>query len=335
MCENKQLRVLLVDDDEENLQTLKESLRELNVCVVKAKSGRRAIDYLMKNDVFLSIINVDMEEMNGFQLAEGMRNNEKTRNIPIVFMTSDSKEQKYIFRGYQLGAVDYLFKPVNKFVLTCKIKLFIDIYEKNYQLKKKTILLESKVEELIQLRESNYKLEKLSFYDSLTGLENRRRFDQILNREWNRAIREQKELSIIMLDVDNFKSYNDNYGHINGDECLKRLAKSLLSTVKRSCDSVARYGGEEFIVLLPSTHNKGAIEVAENIRKNIEAMNIVHEYSGISNRLTVSLGVNTVIPSISTSQMDFIEKADQALYSAKHIQKNIVSNALEQKVEVL
>lgn len=331
MFENKSLNILLVDEDEDNLCVLEESLKELNLHVTKAKSGRDAIDYAIKNDVFLAVINVDMEEMNGFQVAEVMRNDEKTRKIPIIFMTSDRKEQKYIFRGYQLGAVDYLFKPVSNFVLTCKVRLFMDIYEKNYLLKKKTVLLESRVEELIQLRESNYELEKLSFYDSLTGLNNRRKFDQVLDREWNRAIREQKELSVIMLDVDNFKSYNDNYGHISGDECLKKLADKLLKTVRRSCDSVARYGGEEFIVLLPSTHNRGAIEVAENIRSNIESLNIVHEYSDIASNLTVSLGVNSIIPSLSTSKMDFIEKADQALYSAKNIQKNIVSNAVKQR----
>lgn len=327
MLRGNKLKVLVVDNDINNLIKIESLLENLSLTVLKAQSGRDALRHMLTDEIFLVIMEVEMENMNGFQTAEIMRKNQNTKNIPIIFITSINKEQKCVFKGYQLGAVDYLFKPIDPVIIISKVKVFMDIYKKNYLLKVKTNLLERKIEELILLRESNYELEKLSFYDSLTGINNRRRFDKILDIEWNRAIRERKELSLIMIDVDNFKDYNDNYGHISGDECLKKVASTIYYTVKRSSDLVARYGGEEFITLLPNTSNKGAIEVAEKIRKNIELLNIKHEHSKISDKLTVSLGVNTVIPNLNKCKVDFIDQADRALYRAKAKKKNVVANA--------
>lgn len=323
------LKVLVVDNDINNLIKIESLLKDLEITVLKAQSGREALGHTLNNEIFLVIMEIEMEKMNGFETAEIMRKNNNTKNIPIIFVTSVSKEQKYVFKGYQLGSIDYLFKPIDPIIITSKVKVFMDMYKNNYLLKVKTNLLERKIEELIQLRESNCKLEKLSFYDSLTGINNRRRFDKILDVEWNRAIREQKEISLIMIDVDNFKDYNDNYGHISGDECLKKVASTIYYTVKRSSDLVARYGGEEFITLLPNTSNSGAIEVAEKIRRNVESLNIKHEYSGISEKLTVSLGVNSIVPSLNKCKIDFIDKTDKALYNAKSKRKNMVVNGID------
>ncbi len=329
MLRDSKLKVLVVDNDIDNLTSIESLLKSLSLMVLKAQSGREALVHMLSDEVFLVIMEVEMKDMNGFQTAETMRTNKKLKNIPIIFMTSSNKGQKCVFKGYKLGAVDYLFKPIDPIIITSKVKIFMDMYRKNHLLKIKTNLLERKIEELIQLRESNYELEKLSYYDSLTGINNRRRFDKILETEWNRAIRERKEISLIMIDVDNFKDYNDNYGHISGDECLKQVASTIYSTVKRLSDLVARYGGEEFITLLPNTSNQGAIEVAEKIRTNIEGLNIRHEYSKISDKLTVSLGVNTVMPNINKCKIEFIDKADRALYLAKGKRKNMVANENE------
>lgn len=329
MLRINELKVLLVDNNIENLMKIEALLKKLYITVLKAQSGEEALRYMISHEMFLVIMAVEMENMDGFQTAEMMRKDQNIKNIPIIFVTSANKERQYIFKGYQLGAVDYLFKPIDPVIITSKVKVFMDMYKKNYLLKVKTDLLERKLEELIQLRESNYELERLSFYDSLTGISNRRRFDEILDIEWKRALRERKEISLIMIDVDNFKCYNDNYGHTFGDESLRKVASAINYTVQRSSDLVARYGGEEFVALLPSTSNKGAIEIAEKIRKSIELLNIKHEYSDISDKLTVSLGVNSVVPNISKCKIEFIEQADRALYSAKSKNKNKVENAVQ------
>ena len=149
-----------------------------------------------------------------------------------------------------------------------------------------------------------------------------------MDAEWSRAIRNRTEISLIMIDVDNFKSYNDHYGHNAGDECLKKVANVLHETVKRATDTVARYGGEEFTVLLPDTNNLGAMKIAEKIRRNIENLDIEHERSHLHHKLTVSLGVNSIIPSPNKEKQEFIENADRALYKAKDNKKNIVYNSI-------
>ena len=326
MLQSKKLKVLVVDDNVDNSLELENILEQMKITTLKATS-ESALRHLLNNDVFLILIDASVSRTNGFKTAEFIRKDENFKRIPIIITLSMENNYGYAFEGYESGAVDYIFKPVNPMIFESKIKVFIDIFEKNNLLENKKYLLEKTAEELVNLREFNYKLEKLSFYDSLTGINNRRRFDETLSKEWNRALRNQAELSIIMIDVDNFKSYNDNYGHQSGDKCLKRVADVLHYTVKRATDLVARYGGEEFTVLLPNTDNYGAMEVAERIRKNIEALNIKHEYSNTSDCLTVSLGVSSVVPTPSKYKDELLERADLALYRAKDNHKNTVCNS--------
>lgn len=320
-----ELNLLIVDDRPENLLALECLLEPLGINIVKAESGNEALACMLEHDFFLVLMDVQMPEMNGFETAELMRGSQKTRHIPIIFVTAISKEQQYVFRGYELGAVDYLFKPIESVILISKVKVFMEMYETSYTLKQQTKLLEQKIEELIQLRESNYKLEKISNYDALTEIHNRRSFDEYISREWDRGIREKGELSIIMLDIDFFKQYNDTYGHLQGDDCLQQVAKGLSKCVSRSSDFVGRYGGEEFVILLPETHEEGAMEIAERARKIIEDLKIKHETSKIENYVTISLGVNTVIPTQDLNLKDFINNADGALYEAKKTGRNRVS----------
>lgn len=177
-----------------------------------------------------------------------------------------------------------------------------------------------------KLKNANEILESLSYLDALTGIANRRRFDEILDNEWKRAHRNLQPLSVILIDIDNFKAYNDHYGHQEGDVCLKEVAKSINDTLKRPADFVARYGGEEFIVILPETNNEGASLIAEQIRKNVEKLEIPHQYSITSSFVTISLGVSTVIAEENVNKYDVIEMADKALYQAKKTGKNRVEN---------
>jgi diguanylate cyclase (GGDEF)-like protein len=160
-------------------------------------------------------------------------------------------------------------------------------------------------------------LQDLSFKDGLTGVANRRRFDTLLDVEWNAARRNQRPLSLIMFDIDFFKQYNDKYGHIHGDECLKRVAQTLKSGAARPRDFLARYGGEEFALVLPETDEKGAEHVAVRCREALIAEKIVHETSPVAPVVTVSIGVGSVIPAPDDDLVQFIEEVDKRLYRAK------------------
>lgn len=175
------------------------------------------------------------------------------------------------------------------------------------------------------LKDANERLERLSTSDGLTGVANRRCFDQTLEREWNRLRRTREPLSLIMSDVDFFKLYNDTYGHQGGDDCLKSVAQTLNGAARRGGDCVARYGGEEFAVILPATDAQGAFAVAEKIRRSVEQRNLEHKKSGIASCVTLSLGVATIVPTGEETPEHLIKCADEALYQAKSTGRNRVS----------
>ena len=168
-----------------------------------------------------------------------------------------------------------------------------------------------------QLRQANQQLKQLAILDSLTGVANRRYFDQVLKNEWHRLAREQKPLSLIMCDIDHFKAYNDTYGHLAGDSCLQQVANILKKATKRAADLVARYGGEEFSIILPDTDARGALFVAQNIRQKLNKQKITHPASTISKYVTISIGIATQIPASLQTTSTLIEMADRALYQAK------------------
>ncbi len=321
---NKDLNILIVDDHPGNLLVLESLLEPLDITITKASSGNEALGYMFEQEFFLVLMDVQMPEMNGFEVAELMRGSQRTKQIPIIFITAISKEQQYVFKGYELGAVDYLFKPIEPVVLKSKVTVFMEMHKQTYKLKKQTLLLEEKIEELIALRESNNKLEKLSFHDGLTGIDNRRSFDQFLETEWLRAQREKNNLSLVLMDIDFFKQYNDHYGHIEGDETLKKVAQALKQTIKRPGDFVGRYGGEEFVIVLPNTDKEGAVKIAEEVRYAVEALHIMHESSKINEYITISVGCATWIPDHEHTVSDFINQTDEALYTAKRQGRNRV-----------
>lgn len=191
---------------------------------------------------------------------------------------------------------------------------------------RKIILDKSKELERInrKLEAANLKLEKLSQIDGLTGVYNRFVFDRTLKAEWDRCRRRFTSLSLIMVDIDFFKTFNDNYGHQAGDDCIRQVAETLLSCAKRSSDIVARYGGEEFAVIFPYMEKEHVLVLAEQMRKMVAELAIAHEYSSVSEYVTISLGVATVVPSGGSSVEEFIRAADKALYEAKQRRNNIV-----------
>ena len=319
-------KVLIVDDRPENLFVLESLIDDPEVELIKANSGNEALAKILDHDFALVLLDVQMPGMDGYEVAELMRGNKQTRHIPIIFVTAKHKEQASIFKGYDSGAVDYLFKPLEPVILKGKIDVFLELYRHKKELEDKTLELDKRLADLEELKglleRTNAQLTQLSKLDGLTGLLNRRTFDEILHEEWQRGIRYRKPLSILLIDIDHFKAYNDTYGHTLGDDALKDVARKLATSAKRHVDKVARYGGEEFVVILPETDQQGAELMAERICRGVYHLNIEHVGSSEEKRLTVSVGASTTIPNPDIDPLQAIEVADMKLYEAKAAGRN-------------
>ncbi|GAB2656368.1 GGDEF domain-containing response regulator [Vibrio panuliri] len=321
--------VLIVDDRPENLIALEVLLESFDVDIVRASCGEEALAHTLDHQFALVLLDVQMPGMDGYEVAELLRGNKKTKTIPIIFVTARSKNETQVFRGYESGAVDYMFKPLEPVVFRGKVRVFIELYEQREALRRKTIEFDQKLAELEelqqQLEETNEQLLMLSTTDSLTGLYNRRRFEQIFAEEWERASRAGTALSLIMLDIDHFKLYNDTFGHHLGDDCLRTVAKALQTMQLRELDRVARVGGEEFAIVLPDTEQSGAELVAEKVRNVIAELQIPHNDESGRSIVTASLGVSSIYPNRDLSRRYLAEAADEALYESKSNNRNCVT----------
>jgi len=321
---DERINILIVDDQPENLLVIEGFLEAVECNIIMAKSGNEALEYMRTYDFALVLLDVQMPGVNGFETAELMRGNERTENIPIIFIPVGSNKQCSVFKGYEVGVVDCILKPIDPVILRSKVRVYIELYQQKKLLKIQAEFLESKANELLELKKINFHLENLSSLDGLTGIPNRRNFDQFIKMSWKNAMREQQPLALIMADIDCFKAYNDNYGHLHGDDCIRLVANTLVSSLKRPIDLVARYGGEEFIAVLPNTDKEGALLVAERMRKSIEKLAMKHDRSLVADCVTISLGVAEIIPQPSDSLVDFISSVDNALYKAKQEGRNKV-----------
>ncbi|MEH0021390.1 MAG: diguanylate cyclase [Desulfobacter sp.] len=322
----KKPSILIVDDRPENLLTLEQVLASPDLDVVRAESGHQALEKTLDYEFALILLDVQMPVMDGYETATLLRGNKRTKNIPIIFVTAANKEEAHVFRGYGSGAVDYLFKPLAADVLKSKVKIFLELHKQRKLLEQKTRELDAKVAELEtlkhELEESNEKLRQLSSLDGLTDLPNRRFFDETLVREWQRGRRRQTPLTLIIADIDHFKAYNDAYGHVIGDDCLKKVARGLDESILRDVDTIARYGGEEFAAILPETDREGGILIAKRMLDTIDGFKITHEHSPTADHVTISLGLSTTIPKHNTNATHLIQSADRALYLAKASGRN-------------
>ena len=293
--------VLIVDDCRLNLQLLRDVLNH-DYEVLSASSGEEALAIVSSSTVDLILLNVVMPEMDGYEVCKKLKNDPDTQNIPVIFVTAMNHiedEEK----GLEIGAIDYIHKPFHNSIVKMRVK--------NH----------------LKLKKYRDLLEKASFVDGLTGLANRRFLDEIFDTEWRRTLRSNSSLALIMFDIDFFKEYNDYYGHLAGDDCLRRGAATIKCSLNRAGDYLARYGGDEFVAVLPSTTCEGALIVAENARKNIEALKEEHNKSRICGYVTVSCGVAAVSPNKKMNPKDLLELADTALYKAKMAGRNTVHSA--------
>jgi len=311
--------VLLIDDQLIVAEALRRILRtepeiQLHYCADPARA------VAMVNEVRPTVILLDlvMPGMDGFTLVKQLRASPMTAMIPIIVL-SNKEDPRDKSRAFEVGASDYLVKIPDQIELIARIKA----HSRTWFIQQQRDEAFRQLRDLkYQLEQSNETLQRISCQDSLTHLSNRRHFDEFLAKEWMRAIREQSSLALIIVDIDFFKDYNDNYGHQKGDECLIKVAEALRVVFTRPADLVARYGGEEFIVVLPGTTPAGATQVAEALRAKVEEMQISHDFSPVSPYITISLGVAGLRPKANWDVVRLIRDADQALYEAKRAGRN-------------
>lgn len=292
--------VLVIDDDQTTIKLIADTLgKEFDVIFSTTAEGGLN---LAKSDVKPDLILLDvlLPDYTGHDLCRRLKEDSATQKIPIIFVTSLEDIASQI-KGFELGAVDYVTKPIESTLLKMRVRTHTKLH--------------------LQTME----LQALAASDPLTSLANRRKFNHTLETEWSRAMRDQQFISLLNIDVDDFKQYNDNYGHGSGDDCLILISKILRNCVNRASDIVARIGGDEFAIILPSVDQNGALEVANNIINKFEELRIQHSFGGEHGHVSVSIGTATSLPSEENGYAELLTLADKAMYLAKRKGKNCIN----------
>ena len=297
--------ILIVDDSINNIELLSEILED-DYEVLFAISGEKALKMATELLPDLILLDVVMPEMDGYQIINLLKNNRNTAHIPVIFISAKSSTEDML-KGFKLGAVDYISKPFAAEEVSVRVKTHVE----------NQLLIKD-------LQKANHKLELLSREDGLTGVANRRYFDEFLMQMINRAKRYQHSLSLILIDIDFFKLFNDHYGHQNGDTCLIGVAQLLSQYAQREGELLARYGGEEFAIILTELSAEEALVHAHKCLHAIEALQIAHEKSTCCAYVTISMGVVTLSDPQEMTVENIIKQADIALYKAKEAGRNQV-----------
>ncbi|HDS1736819.1 PleD family two-component system response regulator [Pseudomonas sp. BP8] len=316
--------VLLVDDQAMIGEAVRRGLaHEDNIDFHFCADPHQAIAQAIRIKPTVILQDLIMPGLDGLTLVREYRNNPQTQDIPIIVLST--KEDPLVkSAAFAAGANDYLVKLPDTIELVARIRY----HSRSYM----TLLQRDEAYRALrvsqqQLLDTNLMLQRLMNSDGLTGLSNRRHFDEYLELEWRRAIREQQQISLLMIDVDYFKAYNDSFGHLAGDEALRQVAGAIRGSCSRPSDLPARYGGEEFALVLPNTSPGGARLIAEKLRQTVLGLNIPHTAPSADARLTVSIGLATVTPSIGSQCRQVISAADKGLYLAKNSGRNQVGIA--------
>jgi len=266
----------------------------------------------------LVLMDVYLPGLSGIDACRRIKANDAYRDLPVVMVTV-STDMDCLQASFEAGAVDYITKPICRIELLARLRSIQALQEEmDRRRARECELLRVKAE----LEDANRELRRLSALDALTGIPNRRRFDQVLAHEWARASRSQRPLSIALTDIDYFKAYNDAYGHQSGDACLVAVANALKLAARRDIDLIARYGGEEFAAVLPELREDGATQVGTAFNLAVAGLRILHKASRVSHFVTISVGVATTVPSRSTTAAQLLSQADMALYYAKACGRN-------------
>jgi diguanylate cyclase (GGDEF)-like protein len=289
-------RLLVVDDQPINIQALYQAF-SADHQVFMATSGAQALVVCADQQPDLVLLDVVMPGMDGFEVCRRLKADAATRDIPVIFVTAHHDEAAET-GGLDAGAVDFISKPINPKIVRARVQTHLT------------------------LKAQSDLLRRWVYIDGLTGVFNRRHFDERMESEWGRAVRHATPLSVVLVDVDFFKRYNDRYGHQAGDDCLRRVAQALAGSVQRPGDLVARYGGEEFVCLLPDTELAGALTLAERLRQQVAGLGIEHADSAVAPVVTVSLGACCRPAGVEGSAAALLREADAQLYLAKSLGRN-------------
>lgn len=289
--------ILIVDDQPTNIRIVHAIFKD-KFDVLMATNGEQALAQCLNHLPDLVLLDIMMPDINGHEVCTRLKANPLTSHIPVIFLTAHQDEDSEIL-GFELGAVDFITKPINLTIMSARVSTHLAL----------------KFQQDI--------LEMAAMVDGLTGVANRRKFNEYLTTHRLQSMRKHQDLSLLMLDVDFFKRYNDHYGHPMGDECLKKIAQVIKQSVQRPYDLVARYGGEEFVCLLPETNYQGAVTLANKILDQVRMLAIPHQGAEQHQIVTLSIGVATMQAEQDTDAL--VKCADQALYAAKQAGRNQVA----------
>jgi len=313
------IMVVLVDDQPMVAESIRRMLQdEHDIDLHYCMHAERALDVIREIQPTLILQDLIMPHVDGLDLLRDYRACKTSCEVPVVVLSS-REEPETKARAFALGANDYMIKLPDRVELVARIRYHSQWYINKLQRDDAYRSLQASQR---RLKELNISLYQMTRKDGLTGIINRGRFNEIFADEWQRARREKQHVSLIMIDIDFFKPYNDHFGHLGGDECLKKVAEILQTTLQRPSDIVARYGGEEFVVLLPNTELAGAAKVAEDLRSRIAAASLSHPESSVAEYVTISLGVADTVPAQGCPSDHLIKAADDALYQAKQEGRN-------------
>lgn len=324
----KKVSILIVDDSNFILQFLEHNLKSAGYKRIHSlTNGEAVFTFLRENEKYkevdLILMDVFMGKLNGIEVCKKLKRDPFLKEIPVIIMTSNASEA-ILQNSFSAGAFDYIPKPIRKTELLARVSSAINLKQQMDKVKereKELIGVKNKLELV------NRELARIVSLDSLTGIPNRRAFDETIETEWKHAYEQDHHLSLIIIDIDYFKQFNDTYGHQAGDECLQLVAYEIRQSLKGSVDFAARYGGEEFAVILPNTDLTTALNVAETIRSHITKLQIPNKKAtSTEGILTISLGVSAMKPRNTTENnwTKLIRYADDALYLAKDNGRNIV-----------
>ena len=320
--------VLLVDDQVIIAEAIRSMLAdELDIEFHFVGDAQAALATAIKLKPTVILQDLVMPTIDGFELVRQFRAHPDTQDTPLILLSA-KEDPKLKAQGFNVGANDYLIKLPDRLELIARIRYHSASYINRLQRDDAFRFLRESQQ---KLADANIELQKLAALDGLTGIANRRRFDETLKSEWHRGQRDKRPLSIMMCDIDLFKMYNDTYGHLAGDLCLKKVANVLSDTLKRPADLAARFSGEEFVLVLPDTDREGALVVARQCREKIQALGIPNTEPGVAGTpgvLTISIGLATLVPSREISADSLVDMADRAMSEAKQAGRNRIVSAV-------
>jgi len=322
------MAILIVDDSRDSRRLMEILLKSAGYeDVLTASSAQEAYGFFPPDEpdrhenIDLILMDIVMPDIDGIEACRQIKMTQAA-DVPIIMVTAKTDKEE-LNMAFAAGAMDYLTKPVDRVELVARVRSALKLKQETDRRRARELDL---LKVTKQLAEANETLKQLSLRDGLTGVANRRHFDEVLADEWRRAQRYGHPLSVALLDVDYFKNYNDTYGHLRGDDCLRLVAETAQSTLRRPGDFIARYGGEEFALILPDTPRDGASSVVEGVRSAIEQLRISHVTSLCKDVVTVSIGIATFNLETDMSLEDLMKQADAALYRAKADGRNRMSS---------